>query len=207
MYDTISPTMTTRLLIALLILAPTTVFAQTAAPASVLQPASGANPPVDRFQDFLDRAVLSPGPYVLALGGGIIDELSGMPEEWTGSSGFAKRNLARVGSGFASDVIGHSVAAVLGHRVAYEPCSCAGGWSRTKHALGRGFVTRDDDGHTVAHASLFIGKFGGGWQTVVSADYTGSRRGPRGMGIGCEAAGLSPASSRQRLGEWSRFGK
>ena len=107
MYDTILPTMTTLLLIALLILAPTTVFAQTEAPASVLQPTSGANPPTDRFQDFLDRAVLSPGPYVLALGGGIIDEISGMPEEWTGSSGFAKRNLARVGSGFASDAIGH----------------------------------------------------------------------------------------------------
>jgi len=43
MYDTISPTLTTLLLGALLILAPTAVFAQTAAAASVLQPASGAN--------------------------------------------------------------------------------------------------------------------------------------------------------------------
>ena len=191
MYDTISPTMTTLLLSALLILAPTTVFAQTAAPASVLQPTSGANPPVDRFQDFLDRAVLSPGPYVLALGGGVIDEISGMPEEWTGSSGFAKRNLARVGSGFASDAIGHSVAAVLGHRVAYEPCGCAGGWPRTRHALGRGFVTRDDDGHSVAHASLFIGKFGaaGLANAWYPPSYTGSDVVREGfVGIGVNAA-------------------
>ena len=181
--------MTTLLLIVLLILAPTTVFAQTApAPASEPQPTSGAKPPTGRFQDFLDRAVLSPGPYVLALGGGVIDEISSMPEEWTGSSGFAKRNLARVGSGFASDAIGHSVAAVLGHRVAYEPCSCAGGWPRTKHALGRGFVTRDDDGHVVAHAALFIGKFGaaGLANAWYPQSYTGSdvvREGFAGIGV------------------------
>jgi len=135
--------------------------------------------------------VLSPGPYVLALGGGIIDEMTSMPEEWTGSSGFGKRNLARVGSGFASDAIGHSVAAVLGHRVAYEPCSCAGGWSRTKHALGRGFITRDDDGHTVAHVSLFVGKFGaaGLANAWYPQSYTGSDIVREGfVGIGVNAA-------------------
>ena len=153
--------MTNALLLALLILAPTTVFAQTAASsASPFQPSPGANPPPDRFQDFVDRAVLSPGPYALAFGAGVIDEISNMPEEWTGGSGFAKRNLARLGSGFASDAIGHSVAAVLGHRVAYEPCACKGGRLRTQHALARGFVTRADDGRAVAHASVFIAKFG-----------------------------------------------
>jgi len=54
--------MTTLLLLALLILAPTTAFAQTGpAAASEPQPTSSANPPAGRFQDFLDRAVLSPG--------------------------------------------------------------------------------------------------------------------------------------------------
>jgi len=184
--------MTTLVLIALLILAPTCVFAQTTpAPAIAPQSAAGANPRTGRFQDFLDRAILSPGPYVLALGGGIIDEISSMPEEWTGSSGFAKRNLARVGSGLASDAIGHSVAAVLGHRVAYEPCSCAGGWPRTRHALGRGFVTRDDDGHSVAHASLFIAKFGaaGVANAWYPPSYTGSDVVREGfVGIGVNAA-------------------
>ena len=46
---------------------------------------------------------------------------------------------------------------------------------RTKHALGLGFVTRDATGHSVAHASLFIGKFAqqewrrGGIRRVTSA--------------------------------------
>ena len=151
--------MTTLLLTALLILAPTAGFAQTAAAGGPQVPSS-APPTTDRFQDFLHAALLSPEPYVLAFGAAVIDELSTMPEEWTGSSGFGKRNLARVGSGFASDAIGHSVAAVLGHRVPYEPCGCTGKWPRTRHALGRGFVTRSDDGHPVANTSLFIAKFG-----------------------------------------------
>ena len=151
----------TTLLIALLILAPTTVFSQAAAaPVAALQPASGVGPTVGRLQFFVDHAVLSAEPYVLALGAGIIDEMLKMPGEWTGWSGFGKRTLARVGSGFAADVIGHSAAAVLRHGVAYEPCSCAGGWRRTRHAFGRGFVTRHDDGHMVAHYSIFIARFG-----------------------------------------------
>jgi hypothetical protein len=107
MYDTLSPTMATLLLSALLILAPSTVFAQMVAPASVLQPTSAANPPADRFQDFLDRACFHQELTCWRCGG-IIDELAGIPEAWTGSSGFAKRNLAGVGSRFASDAIGQS---------------------------------------------------------------------------------------------------
>ena len=153
--------MKSAVLPALLILAPTTVSAQTTvSSAAASQLVRGANPPSDRFQDFIDRAVLSPGPYVLALGGGVIDEISNMPEEWSGGSGFARRGIARLGSGLVSDAVGHSVAAVLGHRVAYDPCACIGGWLRTRHALARGFVTRADDGRTVAHTSLFVAKFG-----------------------------------------------
>ena len=128
--------MTTLLLIALLILAPTTVFAQTASPASGLQPTSGANPPTDRFQDFLDRAVLSPGPYVLALGGGIIDEISGMPEEWTGSSGFAKRNLARVGSGRRDRFRSHA-----SHLLLSSCTSTKSNRVRALHSSGVGFAS------------------------------------------------------------------
>ena len=178
------------LLMVLLILAPTATFAQPA-PALGLQPPSGTSPPPDRLRDFLDRAILSPGPYALALGGAVIDEMSSLPEEWTGSSGFARRNAARLGSGLASDVIGHSVAAVIGHRIAYDPCGCAGGWPRTKHALSRGFVTRDEDGHRVAHASLFIAKFGAAGVAAAwyPKSYTGSDVVREGfVGIGVHAA-------------------
>lgn len=107
MYDTISPTMTTLLQRAADSGSEHGVrangYAGVRAPAHL-----GRQRPGRPFQDFLDRAVLSPGPYVLTLGGGIIDELAGMPAKWTGSSGFAKRNLAGVGSGLLSDAIGHS---------------------------------------------------------------------------------------------------
>lgn len=182
--------MTSRLLIVLLILAPSSTFAQPAPPLGQEAPA-GANPPPDRLHDFVDRAILSPGPYVLALGGAIIDEVSSMPIEWTGPSGFGKRNAARLGSGFASDVIGHSVAAVLGHRIGYDRCGCAGGWSRTKHALSRGFVTRDEDGHRVANASLFIAKFGAAGLAAswYPKSYTGADVVREGFaGIGASAA-------------------
>lgn len=151
--------MKNALLLVVLILCPVIAFAQTAAPPAPDAQLATSTPRPDRFQDFIDRSVLSPGPYILALGGGVLDELSNIPEEWTGGSGFAKRNLARVGAGFASDAIGHSVAAMLGHRVGYESCACAGGWRRVAYAVRRGFVTRDDGGRTVPHTSLFVAKF------------------------------------------------
>jgi hypothetical protein len=128
-------------------------------PYLVVSQAAAPEPPGNRFQDFLDMAILSPGPYVLALGGGVIDEITGFPEEWTGGKGFGQRTLARVGSGFASDVTGHSLAAILNHRVRYEECVCSGMWNRTTHALAWGFVTRHDNGELVMHTSLFVAKF------------------------------------------------
>jgi hypothetical protein len=113
-----------------------------------------------RMDVFLRAAVLSPGPYVLDLGAAGIDQLADFPKEWDGRKGFGQRTLARVGSGFASDVIGHATAAVLHHRVLYEPCGCEGGWARVGHALSRGFVTRRDSGEVGFHTSIFVAKFG-----------------------------------------------
>ena len=106
----------------------------------------------------------------------MIDEANTFPEEWTGGKGFGQRTLARVGSGLSSDVIGHSVAAILRHRVLYEPCGCQGGWRRTKHALGRGFVTRTEGGRIAPHVSVFVAKTAtAGLQDVwYPASYTGS---------------------------------
>jgi hypothetical protein len=117
-------------------------------------------PPNDRFGDFVRASILSPGPYVLDLSAAVIDEVSGFPEEWEQASRpFGRRVAARLGSGFASDAIGHSTGAMLHHRVLYEPCACAGGWRRTRHALGRGFVNRHDDGRVVPNVSIFVAKF------------------------------------------------
>jgi hypothetical protein len=117
-------------------------------------------PPADRVHDFVYASILSPGPYVLDLGAAIIDDVSKFPSEWEDTDhAFGKRFAARVASGFASDVIGHTTGALLHHRVLYEPCGCSAGWARTRHAIGRGFVTRHDSGRVVFHVSIFVAKF------------------------------------------------
>jgi hypothetical protein len=151
--------------------------------------------PDGRLRHFVDAALLSPGPYLLALGGGVIDEAAAFPEEWSGSKGFGQRVVARVGSGLASDAIGHTVAAVLNHEVRYEPCRCAGGWRRTSHALSRGFVTRNGRGDLVMHSSLFVAKFGAAgvataWYPASYAGADVAREGVVGIGVN---AGLNIA--------------
>ncbi len=118
----------------------------------------GQTPPGDRFEDFLDAAVRSPTPYVLSLGGAILDQLGRFPEEWTGGSGFTKRYLARQGMSITSDAVGHSVAAVIHHRVIYDPCSCKG-FARVRHAMSRAFVSRTSSGGSAPNYSLWIAKF------------------------------------------------
>jgi hypothetical protein len=115
-------------------------------------------PSTDRFRDFINAAILSPTPYVLATGGGLIDQLSNMPEEWRGGGALTKQTVARLGSGFTSDAIGHSVAAIIRHRVRYDPCSC-GGFARVGHAMKRAFVSMTDRGGTAPNYSLWAGKF------------------------------------------------
>ena len=132
------------------------------APAAEAQMAA-ADPAIDerdRLSAFVHAAILSPEPYVLDLGAAVLDQAADFPEEWDGDVAFGQRVLARVGSGLASDVIGHSAAAVLHHRIQYETCACSGGLRRIGYALSRGFVTRHENGRQVANTSLFIAKFG-----------------------------------------------
>jgi hypothetical protein len=139
-----------RLAFALLLLCPLPALAQANVPP----------PSEDRFGDFVRASVLSPGPYVLDLGAAIIDHGSEFPEEWElEDHPFVRRFGARLASGFVSDAVGHSIGAVLHHRVLYEACACTGGWRRTMHALGRGFVNRHDDGRVVPNVSIFVAKF------------------------------------------------
>jgi hypothetical protein len=132
---------------------PVSVFAQAPTGAPSLNA-----PPQDRFQDFLNAALLTPSPYVLALGGGVLDQFGNFPEEWSGNSSFTKRWLARQGMGFASDAIGHGVAAVIHHHVVYDACTCKG-FARVKHAMGRAFVSIKDDGGSAPNYSLWVAKF------------------------------------------------
>jgi hypothetical protein len=128
---------------------------------------------------------------VLDLGAATIDEWSGFPSEWDERANpFGRRLAARLGMGFASDVIGHATGAVLNHRVLYEPCGCRGGWQRTGHAIGRGFVNRHEDGRVVFNASIFVAKFGAAavGHSWYPASYTGSDMVREGLiGVGANA--------------------
>jgi hypothetical protein len=147
-----------------------------AALAQDVQPPSPTDPPrLDRFRDFVHVAILSPTPYALALGGGVLDQMGNMPEEWNGSNAFGKRFVARMGGGFASDAIGHSVAAVIHHRVRYDPCTCRG-FARVRHAMGRAFVSMRENGTSAPNYSLWVAKFSaaGLANTWYPPSYTGS---------------------------------
>jgi hypothetical protein len=147
----------------LVLLFPSIAFAQNKIPP----------PPDHRLHDFVYAAILSPGPYALDLGAAIIDDWSKFPSEWEQADHpFGRRYAARLGFGFASDVLGHTTGALLHQRVMYEPCGCRGKWARTKHAVRRGFVTRHDSGRVVFHVSIFVAKFGAA--TVANAWYPDS---------------------------------
>lgn len=126
------------------------------APAAAFGQSVSENP---RFDEFVNDSVKSPLFYLQAVGAGVFDELGHFPAEWTGSSGFVKRNAARTGQAFAAEAIGHAAAAALHHRVAYDPCSCAG-FARVRHAVSRAFVSVKTDGRGPApNWSLWTSKY------------------------------------------------
>jgi hypothetical protein len=157
---------TAGLLAALLLLAPAPILAQTAA-----QP----EPDLDRFHYFVQVAILSPSPYALSLASAVLDELGNFPEEWNDDKPFVKRYFARQGMSLTSDAVGHSVAALIHHRVRYDMCTCAG-WSRVRHAVGRAFVSRKEGGGSAPNYSLWIAKYSaaGLANTWYPASYTAS---------------------------------
>jgi hypothetical protein len=143
---TTRPTIRLRLALVMVLLA---------APAALAQP---PEPGADRFDQFIGVGIVSQTPTALAIGAGIIDQWSSFPEEWNGADGFWKRTLARRGAALASDGIGHAAAALLHHRVVYDPCACRG-FARAGHAMKRAFVSRRDDGGSAPNYSLWIGKY------------------------------------------------
>ena len=70
-------------------------------------------------------------------------------------------------------------------------------WMAADKALGRRFVTRDDDGHSVAHASLFIAKFLRELAWNADQQQTGSDVVREGFNRANAARSRLPASSRR----------
>ena len=113
-----------------------------------------------RFQEFLDDTVRSPLWWIEIPAAGASDQASNEPEEWTGSSGYAKRNLSDAVKVFSVEVIDHAAAAPMHQRVTYDRCTCTG-ISRLGHALSRVFVAVDSrDGHLQPNLPLWIALVG-----------------------------------------------
>jgi hypothetical protein len=109
-----------------------------------------------RFQEFLDDTVRSPLWWIEIPAAGGIDQATNEPEEWTGSSGYAKRNVSDAVKVFAVEVIDHAVAAPMHQRVTYDRCTCTG-FARLGHAFSRVFVAVDSrDGHLQPNLPLWI---------------------------------------------------
>jgi hypothetical protein len=155
-----------RLVAILVCLLPAPLFAQISTP---------SEPDLDRFHYFVTVAVLSPSPYALSLAGAVLDEIGDFPEDWTDGHPFVKRYLARQGMSLASDAIGHSLGALIGHRVRYDMCACSG-FSRVRHGMARAFVSRTTNGSSAPNYSLWVAKFSaaGLANTWYPASYTAS---------------------------------
>ena len=143
----------------LVLCAPARVFAEE--PAQAAAAAVPAPPPdFSRWQEFLDDSVKSGLWWVEVLGAGVIDQAGKQPADWSGGSGYAKRNAADAAKLLSAEAIGHAIAAVMDQRVAYDPCTCRG-VSRLGHSLGRAFVSLDStDGHRVPNIPLWVAVLG-----------------------------------------------
>jgi hypothetical protein len=150
----------------MLVTATTSAFGQdpplTSAAALVDQGSSSTEStsrPNESFREFVSDTIVSPYPYFYAAAGGTLDQLTRFPGEWKGSTGFAKRLTARVGEGFVADSVAHATAALAHQRIDYDPCTCTGTASRTKHALSRAFVAVRNDGRPVPNWPLWVSKY------------------------------------------------
>ena len=149
-----------RMLIGLVICCPGAALAQTSSP----QPQSFTSPTwppagYSRWQEFVDDSVRSPLWYVEVLGSGIIDQMDKLPQDWSGGSGYAKRNASDFAKLLSAEAIGHALAGAMDQRVQYDPCTCTG-IARVGHAFERAFVSIHADGHPAPNVPLWVAMVG-----------------------------------------------
>ena len=128
-------------------LTPSRAFAQA--------PIEPQQPTYDRLHEFLEDTVRSPLWWIEIPAAGAIDQATNEPEEWTGSSGFAKRNGSNALKVISVELIDHGLAVPMHQRVTYDRCTCSG-FARFGHALSRVFVAVDSrNGHLAPNVPLW----------------------------------------------------
>jgi len=118
------------------------------------------SPTYDRWQEFLDDTVRSPLWWIEIPAAGGIDQMANEPEEWTGRSGYVKRNASAALKVFTVEAIDHALAAPMHQRVTYDRCTCKG-FARVGHAISRVFVAVDSrNGHLQPNVPLWVSLVG-----------------------------------------------
>jgi hypothetical protein len=116
----------------------------------------------ERWHHFWNDSLLSPLPYLGALGGAYREQISDQPRQWrNGFAGYTKRlgsNLAQ----FSSQEAIHQAGAALMHTdPRYLKCRCNGGLQRTWYAVKMSFLTYKEDGDRTIDLSQIAGAYGG----------------------------------------------
>ena len=117
-----------------------------------------------RQEVYFRQTFLTAGSYFARMFAAGIDQARGTPYQWGGgTAGYGRRIGSRYGQFVIANTL-HTVGnAALGYESRYDLCRCTGFWPRTRHAIGRNFVTYNRTERERRPAiPLYAGSFGAG---------------------------------------------
>jgi hypothetical protein len=129
-------------------------------PQGPLRPLTNAQ----RQEVYFRQTFLTAGSYFARMFAAGIDQARGTPYQWGGgAAGYGRRFGSRYGQFVIASTL-HTVGnAALGYESRYDLCRCSGFWPRTRHAIGRNFVTYNRTERERRPAvPLYVGSYGAG---------------------------------------------
>ena len=123
-----------------------------------------------------------------------VDQLREMPHQW-GDNGesFAVRTAARFGRSFVRQNLAFGVRALDGEDPRFFVSGHGGKWERTKYAIGRSFMVRNDRGNLMPAYSLLVSCYA---TPFIANEWRPDRMSvPREFGSGTSALGFAVVSN------------
>jgi hypothetical protein len=150
--------------LAALLLLPTSLRAQTAAPDTTFPADSVAPDPVRNFvYELADPLALA---NALALG--LYDHARTEPYEWGGGfDAMTQRIASRAGGHVIGTSVRHGLAAALGRTTEYRPCGCDGPERRIAYAITETFTDYDVQGRRRLSTPFLAGTYAGALAPVL----------------------------------------
>jgi hypothetical protein len=117
-----------------------------------------------RREFYLQQTLTTPGAYLKRVFAAGIDQARGVPSQWDdGWDGFSERFASREGQFITANSVAAVGNALLQYEPRYDQCQCSGLWPRTRHAIGRNFVTYNRSEQQLRPQwALYTGAFVGG---------------------------------------------